>query len=77
MEEAKEETRLVITNGKKNIGVFLNNPDATTKELLRMHCCLVNVLIRDMVARGMTVTKAIESIRYSDEEALRMYIEYG
>ena len=72
-----EKTRIVITNGKENIGVFLNNPDATTKELLRMHCCLVNVLIRDMVARGMTVTKAIKSIRYSDEEALRMYIEYG
>ncbi|MDE5885916.1 MAG: hypothetical protein K2H29_12680 [Oscillospiraceae bacterium] len=72
-----EKTRIVITNGKENIGIFLNNPDATTKELLRMHCCLVNVLIRDMVARGMTVTRAIESIRYSDEEALRMYIEYG
>ena len=72
-----EQTRIVITNGKENIGVFLNNPDATTKELLMMHCCLVNVLIRDMVARGMTVTKAIESIRCSDEEALRMYIEYG
>ena len=72
-----EQTRIVITNGKENIGVFLNNPDAITKELLRMHCCLVNVLIRDMVARGMTVTRAIESIRYSDEEALRMYIEYG
>ncbi|MDE6730086.1 MAG: hypothetical protein K2J71_04845 [Oscillospiraceae bacterium] len=77
MEEAKEKTRIVITYGKKNVGVFLNNPDATTKELLRMHCCLVNVLIRDMVARGMTVTGAIESIRYSDEEALRMYIEHG
>ncbi|MDE5755085.1 MAG: hypothetical protein K2H89_11195 [Oscillospiraceae bacterium] len=77
MEEAKEKTRIVITNGKENIGVFLNNPDATTKELLRMHCCLVNVLIRDMVARGMTVTKAIESIQCSDEEALKMYIEYG
>ena len=72
-----EKTRIVITNGKENIGVFLNNPDATTKELLRMHCCLVNVLIRDMVARGMTVTKAIENIRCSDEEALRMYIEHG
>lgn len=72
-----EETRLVITNGKENVGVFLNNPDATTKELLMMHRCLVNVLIRDMVARGMTVTKAIESIQYSDEEALRMYIEHG
>ena len=77
MEEAKEKTRIVITNGEKNIGVFLNNPDATTKELLRMHRCLVNVLIKDMVARGMTVTRAIESIRYSDEEALRMYIEHG
>ena len=72
-----EKTRIVITNEKEKIGVFLNNPDATTKELLRMHCCLVNVLIRDMVARGMTVTGAIERIRCSDEETLRMYIEYG
>ena len=72
-----EQTRIVITNGKENIGVFLNNPDATTQELLRMHCCLVNMLIRDMVARGMTVTRAIEHIRCSDEEALRMYIEHG
>ncbi|MDE5754243.1 MAG: hypothetical protein K2H89_06865 [Oscillospiraceae bacterium] len=73
MEEAKEKTRIVITNGKENIGVFLNNPDATTKELLRMHCCLVNVLIRDMVARGMTVIEAIEAIGCSNNDAIRMY----
>ena len=68
-----EQTRIVITNGKENIGIFLNNPDATTKELLRMHCCLVNVLIRDMVARGMTVTEAIEAIGCSNNDAIRMY----
>ena len=72
----KEKTRIVITNGKENIGVFLNNPDATTQELLRMHCCLVNVLIRDMVARNMTVTEAIEAIGCSDNDAIRMYIEH-
>ncbi len=68
-----EQTRIVITNGKENIGVFLNNPDATTKELLMMHCCLVNVLIKDMVARGMTVTEAIEAIGCSNNDAIRMY----
>ena len=70
-----EQTRIVITNGKENIGVFLNNPDATTKELLMMHCCLVNVIIRDMVARGMTVTEAIEAIGCSNNDAIRMYYE--
>ncbi|MDE6088412.1 MAG: hypothetical protein K2G25_08515 [Oscillospiraceae bacterium] len=65
-----EQTRLVITNGKENIGVFLNNPDATTQKLLMMHCCLVNVLIRDMVARGMTVIEAIESIRCSNNDVI-------
>ncbi|MDE7122151.1 MAG: hypothetical protein K2O42_08340 [Oscillospiraceae bacterium] len=68
-----EKTRIVITNGKENIGVFLNNPEATTKELLMMHCCLVNVIIRDMVARGMTVTEAIEAIGCSNNDAIRMY----
>ena len=69
----EEETRIVITYGKKNIGVYLNNPDATTKELFKMHCCLVNVLIKDMVARGMTVTEAIEAIGCSNNDAIRMY----
>ena len=68
-----EKTRMIITNGKENIGVYLNNPDATTKELLRMHYCLVNVLIKDMVARGMTVTGAIEAIGCSNNDAIRMY----
>lgn len=70
-----EQTRIIITHGKENIGVFLNNPDATTKELLMMHCCLVNVLIRDMVAKGMTVTEAIEAIGCSDKDAIRMYAD--
>ncbi|MDE5883746.1 MAG: hypothetical protein K2H29_01500 [Oscillospiraceae bacterium] len=70
-----EKTRIVITNGKENIGVFLNNPDATTKELLAMHCCLVNVIIRDIVARSMTVAEAIEAIGCSDNDAIRMYVK--
>ena len=74
MEEAKEETRIIITYGKKNIGVYLNNPDATTKELLTMHCCLVSVLINDMVIRGMTVSEALKNIRRSYKDAIKMYV---
>ncbi|MDE5792159.1 MAG: hypothetical protein K2H66_01385 [Oscillospiraceae bacterium] len=70
-----EETRIIITYGKKNIGVYLNNPDATTKELLKMHCCLVSVLINDMVIRGMTVSEALRNIRHSYKDAIRMYAD--
>ncbi|MBD5143781.1 MAG: hypothetical protein HDT22_09290 [Ruminococcus sp.] len=73
MEEAKEETRIVITYGKKNVSVYLNNPDATTKELLTMHRCLVSVLIKDMVTRGMTVSEALKNIRRSYKDAIKMY----
>ena len=73
MSEEKEETRIVITYGEKNIGIFLNNPDATTKELLTMHRCLVSVLIKDMVTRGMTVSEALKNIRRSYKDAIRMY----
>lgn len=70
-----EQTRIIITHGKQNIGVYLNNPDVTTAELLMMHCCLVSMLIRDMTARGMTVQKAIEAIGCSDKDAIRMYAD--
>ena len=73
MSEEKEETRIVITYGKKNVSVYLNNPEVTTRELLTMHCCLVSVLINDMVAEGMTITEAIEAIGCSNNDAIRMY----
>ncbi|MDE6004453.1 MAG: hypothetical protein K2G88_03605 [Oscillospiraceae bacterium] len=68
-----EETRIIITYGKKNIGVYLNNPDVTTEELLTMHRCLVSVLINDMVIRGMTVSEALKNIRRSYKDAIKMY----
>ncbi|MDE6005507.1 MAG: hypothetical protein K2G88_09000 [Oscillospiraceae bacterium] len=74
MEEEKEETRIVITYGKKNISVFMNNPNATTKELLTMHCCFVSVLIKDMVIRGMTVSEALKKIRRSYKDTIKMYV---
>ncbi|MDE5738511.1 MAG: hypothetical protein K2H93_09120 [Oscillospiraceae bacterium] len=70
-----EETRIIITYGKKNIDVYLNNPDATTKELLKMQCCLVSVLINDMVIRGMTVSEALRNIRRSYKDAIKMYAD--
>ena len=73
MSEEKEETRIVITYGKKNISVFMNNPDVTTKELLTMHRCFVSMLIKDMVMRGMTVSEALRNIRRSYKDAIRMY----
>ncbi|MDE6707173.1 MAG: hypothetical protein K2K06_03945 [Oscillospiraceae bacterium] len=73
MSEEKEETRIVITYGKKNVSVYLNNPEVTTKELLTMHCCLVSVLIKDMVAIGMTVSEALRNIRHSYKDAIKMY----
>ena len=73
MSEEKEETRIVITYGKKNIGVYLNNPDAATKELLTIHCCLVTMLIKDMVIGGMTVSEALKNIRHSFKDAIKMY----
>ncbi|MDE5737577.1 MAG: hypothetical protein K2H93_04345 [Oscillospiraceae bacterium] len=75
MSEEKEETRIVITYGKKNIGVYLNNPDATTKELLIMYRCFVSVLINDMVIRGMTVSEALKNIRRSYKDAIKMYAD--
>lgn len=68
-----EETRIVITYGKKNVSVYLNNPDATTKELLTMHRCFVSVLINDMVARSTTVSEALRNIRHSYKDAIKMY----
>ena len=73
--EEKEETRIIITYGKKDVSVFMNNPDATTKELLTMHCCLVSVLINDMVIRGMTVSEALRNIRRSYKDAIKMYAD--
>ncbi|MDE6707373.1 MAG: hypothetical protein K2K06_04965 [Oscillospiraceae bacterium] len=74
MEEEKGETRIVITYGKKNISVFMNNPNATTKELLTMHHCFVSVLIKDMVIRGMTVSEALKKIRRSYKDTIKMYV---
>ena len=73
MSEENEETRIVITYGKKNVSVFMNNPEATTRELLTIHRCLVATLIKDMVAEGMTITEAIEAIGCSNNDAIRMY----
>lgn len=73
MEEEKDETRVIITYGKKDVSIFMSNPDVTTGELLTMHCCFVTMLIQDMVIAGMTVSEALKNIRHSFKDAIKMY----
>ena len=72
-----KEQKIVITCDGENVGIGLGELDetATIEELLVMHSCFTSMLIRELVARGMSILEAVKGIKCSDKDAIGMYVQ--
>ena len=59
----KEETRIVITYGKENISVYINNPHTNKEELLAMMSAHIVHSIRSMMLNSTPFTEATATVQ--------------